>query len=49
MLDGIEFFKKLRDVSDAVVQAMDSGDEEKIETALGRFMLLMVQMDALKG
>lgn len=47
-MEGIEVFKKLRDVCSEVVEAMETEDAEKVETALGKFMLLMVQLDALK-
>jgi hypothetical protein len=48
MMDNIEMFKKLRDAADDVVKAYESNDEKEIENALGRFMLLMIQLDALK-
>lgn len=47
-MEGIEAFKKLRDVADDVVKAYESNDEKEIENAIGRFMLLMIQLDALK-
>ena len=47
-MEGIEVFKKLRDVCDEVIKAMESKDETAFENALGRFMLLMLQLDALK-
>lgn len=47
-MDSIEIFKKLRDVCDEVVKAYESKDEAAIEGALGKFMLLMVQLDCLK-
>jgi len=47
-MESIEFFKKLRDVSGAIVIAMESDDVEAIESAMGRFVILMMQADALK-
>lgn len=44
----IEFFKKLRDLSGEIVQAHDDGDIEKFESALGKFALLMIEMECLK-
>jgi hypothetical protein len=52
--ESLNFFKKLRDVSDAVVKAYEdeSGTEdeqiERLESAMGRFIMLMMEMDALK-
>jgi hypothetical protein len=46
--ESIEFFKKLRDVADGVVKAYEAEDEKLLEDAMGRFLLLMIQMDALK-
>ena len=47
-MDGLEVFKKLRDTCAEVVDALESEDAEKTETALGKFMLLMAQLDCLK-
>ncbi|KLU64031.1 hypothetical protein DEAC_c40250 [Desulfosporosinus acididurans] len=47
-MDILEMFKKLRDVSGEVVEALENGDEEKAKTAMGKFLLLMIQLDALK-
>lgn len=47
-MEGIEVFKQLRDVCGEVVDALESNDKNKTEAALGKFMLLMVQLDALK-
>lgn len=47
-MEGIEFFQKLGKACDDVVSAYESKDETEIENALGRFMLLMIQMDCLK-
>ena len=47
-MDSIEFFKKLRDVSNDVVIAMESEDVDAIESSMGRFVFLMMQADALK-
>ena len=47
-MDQIELFKKLRDVSDSIVVAMEKEDTEALEASMGRFVLLMMQADALK-
>lgn len=47
-MEGIEIFKKLRDVSDDMVKALESGDEKATEAAMGRFLFLMMSLDALK-
>lgn len=47
-MDVLEMFKKLRDVSGEVVEALENEDTEKTETAMGKFLLLMVQLEALK-
>lgn len=47
-MEGIEFFKKLHEVSGDIVAAYESEDEKEIENVMGRFILLMVQADALK-
>ena len=47
-MEGVEYFVKLRDACDDVIKAYESKEEKEIENALGRFMLLMIQMDALK-
>lgn len=40
----IEMFQKIRDVSDDVVKAGESGDEREQEAALGRFVFLCIQL-----
>lgn len=47
-MNCIEIFKKLRDACDDVIKAYESNDAAETENALGKFMLLMVQLDALK-
>ena len=47
-MEGIEFFKKLGKACDDVVKAYESNNESEIENAMGRFILLMIQLDALK-
>lgn len=47
-MEGVEIFKKLRDSCDEVIKAYESEDEAAIENALGKFLLLMFQLDALK-
>lgn len=40
----IEMFQKIRDVSDDVVKAGESGDEREQEAALGRFVFISIQL-----
>lgn len=47
-MEGIDVFKKLRDVCDEIVKAYESKDDTAIENGLGKFMLLMLQLDAIK-
>lgn len=45
---SITFFKKLRDVSAELVEAFEEDKVEEVEVAMGKFMVLMMQADALK-
>lgn len=47
-MEQLEFFKKLRDTSDEIVKALENEDAEKLETAMGKFLLLMIQAEAMK-
>ena len=47
-METLDFFKKMRDTSGEIVEALESENEEKLETAMGKFLLLMLQADALK-
>jgi len=47
-MEPIEFFKKLRDVSDDIVKSLETEDTEQFESSMGRFVFLMMQSDALK-
>lgn len=47
-MEPIEMFRKLRDACDEAINAMESENEEAIETALGKFMVLMMKLDTLK-
>lgn len=47
-MEGKEFFVKLRDASNDIVQAHEEEDLEALESALGKFMVLMIQAEALK-
>ena len=38
----LDKFTKLRDVSDKIVKGIESGDDEAFESAMGRFIMLMV-------
>jgi hypothetical protein len=48
VMEPIEMFKKLRDISDEIIKALESEDEKAAESAMGRFVMLMVQLDCLK-
>lgn len=43
----IAFFKKLHEVSGEIVSACKKEDEKEIESAMGRFIVLMLQAEAL--
>lgn len=47
-MDQLEFFKKLRDTSAEIVEACENNDTEKLESSMGKFVMLMIQADALK-
>jgi len=47
-MDTLELFKKLRDISGEIIEAIEKEDAEKLESNMGRFMFLMMQADALK-
>jgi len=47
-MDLLEAFKKIRDVSGEIVEALENEDAEKLEVSMGKFVLLMLQMEALK-
>lgn len=47
-MEVIDVFRKLRDISAEVVEALEKEDTEKAETAMGKFMFLMLQLGALK-
>lgn len=44
----IYLFIKIRDACDRVIKAYELDDEEKVMDSLGRFMLLMMELDAIK-
>lgn len=47
-MESIEFFRKLGKACDDVVKAYESNSETEVENAMARFIVLMIQMDALK-
>ena len=47
-MDTLELFKKLRDISGEIIEAIEKEDAEKLELSMGRFMFLMAQADAFK-
>lgn len=47
-MEPIEAFSKLRDVCDDIVKAYESEDEKEIESAMGRFLFLCMQLQSLK-
>lgn len=47
-MEVIDLFKKLRDVSGEVIEALENEDQTAIETAMGKFMFLMAQFEAIK-
>lgn len=49
-MEGIDLFRKLRDVCDDIIKAHDSENEKELESAMGRFLFLIMtaQADAQK-
>ncbi|MBC2721813.1 hypothetical protein [Desulfosporosinus sp.] len=47
-MEAIDIFKKLRDVSNEMVEALEVEDSQKTEVAMGKFLVLMMQLEALK-
>ncbi len=47
-MEQLEFFKKLRDTSGEIVEALETEDANKLESVMGKFVILMLQADALK-
>ena len=47
-MEPIEFFTKLRDVCDEVVQAYEGNVREALDEATDKFMLLMIKLDCMK-
>lgn len=47
-MEPVEVFKKLRDVCDDIVVAYENEDEKQIESAVGRFLFLCMQMQEAK-
>lgn len=45
---GIESIKRIRDACDAIVQASEVEDAQAMETALGKFLLTLIQLGAMK-
>lgn len=48
MNETIEMYKKLRDVCDDIVRAYENEDEKELESAVGRFILVCMQLQTLK-
>lgn len=47
-MEVIERFKQIRDISNEIVIALENEDEEALETAMGKFIMLMMKLDCLK-
>lgn len=48
MKDAVDIFMEIRDVADEVVKAYENENEEQIEKALTKFMMLMIKLEAMK-
>ena len=46
-MEPVEMFKKLRDVSDDVVKAMESSDSKALESSIGRFIIVMFEFNSM--
>ena len=47
-MDVLEMFTKIRDISGEIIEAQEKGDTEKLESSMGKFIFLMMQLDTLK-
>ncbi|MBZ5212968.1 MULTISPECIES: hypothetical protein [Bacillus] len=50
-MEPVDLFKKLRDVSDDIVKVLEgegADDEKELERVLGRFFILMMEIEGLK-
>lgn len=47
-MESIEIFKKLRDVCAEIVEAYEQENEELLETAMGKFIVLMIKAQHMK-
>jgi hypothetical protein len=47
-VEDIEVFKKFRDVCDEIITAYESENEELLEAALGKFLVLCMKIEADK-
>ena len=47
-MEPLEMFRKMRDVCDEVIKGLESEDAEATESAMGKFIMLMLKLDALK-
>jgi hypothetical protein len=44
----LEFFKKLHEVTGDIVAAYENENDKELESAMGRFIMLMIQADTLR-
>lgn len=47
-MEQIEVFKKFRGICDDIVNAYEKEDEKELETAMGRFLYLCMQLQSLE-
>ena len=47
-LEGIEVFKRIRDVCDDILKAYESENEKEFEAAMGRFLMLMIELQSTR-
>ncbi|MCM3425543.1 hypothetical protein [Bacillus paralicheniformis] len=43
----IEMFKKMRVACDSMIKALEAEDEEEIENAMGKYLITMLQLQAM--
>lgn len=47
-METLEAFKMIRNACDEVITALENEDAKALEISLGKFMVVMLKLDALK-
>ncbi len=46
-MKAVEAFKRIRDACDEIIKAYENEDDNELQKALGKFMLLIIPFDSL--